>query len=86
MSDRTDLSFYIDPALMKAIGEVLSPGETIEEFVAVALSGAASRRRLRRDFISRAMASGAKARESGRYVSVDKVLSELDAILKRSQG
>lgn len=86
MSDKEDLTFHIDPTLKKAIDEVLDPGETLMEFVESALSGAAKRRRVRRDFIRRAMASGAKARETGSYTASEKVLSNLEAILKKSSS
>jgi predicted transcriptional regulator len=64
---------------------LLEKGETISAFMLDALSRNIEFRRARRDFIARGLASAARARKTGKYVSADKVIEKLARKLAKAK-
>ncbi len=64
---------------------VLEDGETLSSFMLDALQTSIARRRAQQAFIARGLASAAKARRTGRYVSADAVVAKLAARLERGR-
>jgi predicted transcriptional regulator len=64
---------------------VLAPGESLSAFVMDAVSRSIEFRQSQQDFLSRGMASAARARPTGSYVGAHKVLAQLRTRLKRTQ-
>jgi hypothetical protein len=60
---------------------VLSDGESLSVFVEQSIRANIERRRLRRDFIARGLASRVSAKQSRQYVSADDVVATLEARL-----
>jgi len=67
----------VSRALRRGAESVLDEGETLSAFVLDSVTRSIERRRAQREFIARGLASAAKARESGGYVSADAVLRKL---------
>ena len=79
----------VDPALRNEAEQLLKEGETLSSFMLEALSLNIERRKAQQDFLSRGLVSAAKARESGDYVPVSRVLTKLATRLakaKQSRG
>ena len=58
---------------------MLTEGETLSSFMLEVLQKSIIQRREEQAFIARGLASSAKARRTGRYVSADDVLKKLSA-------
>jgi len=67
----------VSPALRKAAEEVLEEGETLSSLVLAAVTRDIEVRKQERDFIARGLASSRRAKQSGKYVAADEVLSRL---------
>jgi len=67
----------VSPELRAEAEAVLGPGETLSSFVHDAVARTIEFRKAQQAFIERGLASGAKARRSGRYVSSDVALKSL---------
>lgn len=63
--------------LRRGAESVLDEGETLSAFVLDAVTRSIARRRTQREFIARGLASAARARDRGGYVSADAVLGKL---------
>ena len=78
----------VSPALRKQAESVLAEGETLSSLVLGAVTRDIELRKLEGEFVARGIASSRKAKQSGRYVSADKVVSglrkHLSATRKRS--
>lgn len=64
---------------------VLEDGETLSSFVLDAVTRSIAQRRQQQAFIVRGLASRAKARDSGRYVSADAVVRRLRTRLEKAR-
>jgi hypothetical protein len=82
MMSEKDMPQLISPVLLKAIGEVLGPSETLAEFIEAALVGSVARRQSMNNFVDRAIVSRDEARAKGGYVAAGDVLKELEIVLK----
>jgi len=71
----------VDRSTLEAAKAALREGETLEQFVELTIRQAAGRRQAKDDFLSRALAAGERARQSGQYRSSDEVIAILEAIL-----
>ena len=67
----------VSPALRKQAEAVLEQGETLSGFVLEALNRNIEYRKARREFITRGLASAARAKKAGKYVSADRVIEKL---------
>jgi predicted transcriptional regulator len=63
----------------------LREGETISAFMLEALQFNIQRRTLQQEFVARGLAARDEARQTGKYVSAEEMLSKLDKILARSR-
>ena len=70
-------SLRVSPELRKQAEAVLGQGETLSGFVLEALNRNIEYRRARQEFIARGLASAARARKTGKYVSADRVIGKL---------
>jgi plasmid stabilization system protein ParE len=76
----------VPPALRREAEAVLAQGETLSAFMLEALQKNIAQRRDQKAFISRGLASAAKARRTGRYISADTVLQDLATRLARAKS
>ena len=67
----------VSPALRKQAEAVLEQGETLSGFVLEALNRNIEYRKARQEFIRRGLASAARAKKAGKYVSADRVIEKL---------
>jgi hypothetical protein len=70
-------SFRVDPELRQAVEDVLYEDESLSDFMGAALRAAVSRRRLRREVVSRALGSREQVRCDNEYFDADDVHAEL---------
>lgn len=75
----------VSPELRKQAESVLEEGETLSGFVLEALNRNIEHRKARQEFIVRGLASAARAKVSGRYVSADRVIGKLARRLAKAQ-
>jgi hypothetical protein len=67
----------VTPELRKQAEAVLEEGETLSSFLLDALTRSIEYRNVRREFIMRGLASAARAKKTGKYVSADRVIEKL---------
>jgi hypothetical protein len=67
----------VSPELRKQAEAVLGQGETLSGFVLDALNRNIEYRKARQEFIVRGLASAARARKTGKYVSAGRVIGKL---------
>lgn len=79
------VALYLDPQLLESVGSVLRDGETLSDLVEESLRENVSFRRTRQDFLRRGFAARDEARRTGKYVSFEEVLSQLDMVLRSSE-
>lgn len=75
----------VSPEFRASAEAVLIEGESLSSFVLDAVSRSIEFRRDQQAFIARGLASRAKARASGQYVSADVVLRKLTARLTKAK-
>ena len=75
----------VSPELRQAAEAVLQTGETLSGFVEDAVRRNVEFRYAQKAFIERGLASGAAARQSGKYVSAPAVLGKLTRRLARAR-
>ena len=71
--------------LRKQAEAVLEEGETISGFMLESLNRNIEYRKVRREFVARGLASAARARKTGKYVSADKVIAKLGRKLDKAK-
>jgi predicted transcriptional regulator len=64
---------------------VLKEGETLSGFMLDAVTRSIESRKLRQEFIARGLASAARAKKSGRYVTAERVVSKLARRLAKAK-
>ena len=67
----------VSPALRRDAESVLAEGETLSSFLMEVLQSGIAQRRDQQSFVARGLASAAKARHTGKYVSAETVLKKL---------
>lgn len=67
----------VSPELRADAEAVLAPGESLSSFVHDAVTRTIEYRRVQQEFVERGLASAAKARRTGRYVSGDAAIKAL---------
>jgi predicted transcriptional regulator len=78
----------VSPELRREVEALLEEGETLSSFMLEALKKSVAQRKDQQAFIARGLASAAKGKRTGRYVSADAVLGKLERRLAaaRSRG
>jgi predicted transcriptional regulator len=79
-------SLRVDPELRQDAESVLHQGETLSSFMEQALRASIQSRKSRQEFIARGLASRDEARKTCEYFAADEVLSEMDALLVKSDS
>ena len=77
MKNTTIPPLRVSHELRRQAEAVLEEGETLSGFVLEALNRNIAYRRSRQDFIARGLASAARSRRTGKYVSADVVIAKL---------
>jgi len=68
----------VSPELRRQAEAILEPGETLSGLVLDALTRTIEYRKSHREFIARGLASGAKAKKTGKYSSAENVVAKLE--------
>lgn len=75
----------VSRALRRKVEAALEAGESLSAFVLEAVLGRLEQRETQAAFVARGLASGKRARASGKYFEASEVLGELDSMLARAQ-
>ncbi len=75
----------VSPELRQAAEDLLQAGETLSAFVEEAIRRNIEFRQAQHAFIARGLASGERARRSGKYVSAAKVLGKLSRRIEKAR-
>jgi predicted transcriptional regulator len=75
----------VSQELRRQAEAVLQDGETLSSFVLNALTRSIEYRKARQAFIARGLASAARAQQTGRYVSADRVVGQLERRLAKAK-
>ena len=76
----------VSPELREQAEAVLENGETLSSFMLAALRHSIDLRQTKREFIDRGLASAAKAKTTGKYVSADRVIARLTRKLSAAKS
>ncbi len=85
MKTTTIPSLRVSPDLRKQAEILLEEGETLSGFVLDAVTRSIEARKARQEFIARGLASAAKGRKTGRYISADRVIAKLGRRLAKTK-
>ncbi|MEQ8447598.1 MAG: YlcI/YnfO family protein [Pelagibacterium sp.] len=85
MKTSTLPSLRVDPELRKAAEDILDDGQTLSSFIEEAVRHEVQRRKIRRDFLKKALAAEAEAEATGTYYSAEQVLEELREIIDKAE-
>jgi len=85
MKDTTIPPLRVSQELRKQAEAVLEEGETLSAFVLEALNRNIEYRKSRQEFIARGIASAARSRKTGRYVSAGAVIAKLARRLAKAR-
>ncbi|MCU0975412.1 MAG: prevent-host-death protein [Steroidobacteraceae bacterium] len=86
MKTSTLPALRVAPELRADAEAVLAPGESLSSFVHDAVARSIGFRKAQQEFLARGLASGEKARRSGRYVSSQGSLRALKRQLARAKS
>ena len=86
MKTATFPSVRVAPEFRQAAEQVLEKDESLSSFVEQSIRENIIRRQLQREFVARGLASGERARETGRYVGADEVLGRLENMLASAKA
>jgi len=86
MKSATIPSLRVSPELRATVESLLETGETLSGFVEQSIRESIERRRLRKSFIARGLASRDDARQTGEYFSAEDIRDELDALLHKAEA
>jgi predicted transcriptional regulator len=79
-------SLRVAPELRQAAEDLLEPGETLSGFVEQSIRAGIDRRRMRKEFVARGLASRDEAKRTGAYFTAEEIHDELDAMLFRAES
>lgn len=85
MKTATLPSIRVQPELRQAAEAVLMPGETLSALLEESLKQGIASRQAQQAFLERGLASAAKARASGHYLTTDEVLGTLEQHLQQAK-
>ena len=86
MKTKTLPPLRVTPKLRREAESVLTKDETISAFIFDSVARNVDFRRSQQLFIARGLASGERARKTGRYVSADTVMNKLSSRLAKAQA
>lgn len=75
----------VNDEVRAAAEAALMEGETLSGFLLEAIQFNIQRRAMQQEFVARGLAARDEARRSGKYVSAEEMLAELDKTLARSR-
>ncbi len=81
MKTRTLPPLRVTPGLRRKAESVLADGETLSAFILDSVARNVEARRAQQAFIARGIASAARARKTGRYISAGVVMRKLSCRL-----
>ncbi len=81
MKTATIPSVRVEPELREEVEQLLGEGESLSEFVEMAVRSAVRQRQNQAEFVARGLSSLKRARQTGGYVEADEVLRKLDGKL-----
>jgi len=79
-------SLRVAPELRQAAEDLLEAGETLSGFVEQSIRAGIDRRRMRKEFIARGLASRDEAKRTGEYFAAEEIRDELDAMLLTAES
>jgi predicted transcriptional regulator len=79
-------SLRVDPELRQAAESVLNDGESLSSFMEESLRASITRRQMQREFVARGLASREEAQRTGVYFSSEKVLADLEQMLRQVEA
>ncbi|CAD6557030.1 hypothetical protein LMG28727_06254 [Paraburkholderia kirstenboschensis] len=85
MKTATIPALRVEPELRRAAEEVLNDNESLSSFMEASLRASIAQRRSQRDFVTRGLAAGREARETGDYHAVGDVFAELEDMLQTAK-
>ncbi len=77
MKTKTLPALRVTPGLRREAESVLAEGETLSAFIFDSVARNVQARRAQQAFVERGLASGKRAKRTGRYVTADAVLQKL---------
>lgn len=83
MKSATLPSLRVDPQLRHDAEAVLEDGESLSQLIESAIRDRVALRKHQADFLARGLAARDKARRTGRYVSSETMLDQLQARLQK---
>jgi predicted transcriptional regulator len=83
MKPKSGVSIHLSLELRLAAESVLLEGESLSDLVEGSLRETITHRQVQNDFIARGLSSRDESHRTGKYVSADRVLADLDGILKK---
>ncbi|GLQ98007.1 YlcI/YnfO family protein [Dyella mobilis] len=86
MKNATLPSLRVDPELRQAAESVLNEGESLSSFMEESLRASITRRQMHREFIARGLASYEDAKKTGVYFSSERVLADLEEMLRQVEA
>jgi hypothetical protein len=86
MKTATLPALRVKPDVRDAVENMLEPGETLSSFVEQAVLERLERRRYQSEFIARGLIARDSAAETNSYISADKVIADLGAMLKKAKA
>lgn len=86
MKTSTFPSLRVSPELRSDTENALQEGESLSAFMELAIRNQIEQRRLQNAFVAKAMASRARAKESGDYRPAAEVMDRLALKLKMAKG
>jgi predicted transcriptional regulator len=85
MKNTTIPPLRVSQELRRQAEAVLEEGETLSGFVLDALNRNIEYRKTRQEFIARGLASAARSKQTGKYVSADAVIAKLARKLAKAK-
>lgn len=76
----------VDPQLRQDTESVLREGESLSQFIELAVRSQVELRKANEAFLARGLAARDRARQTGRYVDADAVLTKLNARLEATKA
>ena len=86
MKTRTLPPLRVTPLLRREAESVLAEGETLSAFILDSVARNVEARRAQQMFVTRGLASAARARKSGRYLSAEAVMRKLSRRLTAARA
>jgi len=86
MKTKTLPPLRVTPELRREAESVLADGETLSAFILDSVARNVAARRAQQEFIARGLASAARAKKTGRYITADAVVRKLSRRLAAARS